>query len=107
MEPTKWKVEQHVQLFVNGKSAGPPARALWKVNPRSLSGPDGPYGWSITEPCPEEVKVKFLARLLGVKPFKVVADLLDFGIVANPEQSIPLQTAFALLKRHGYTIERV
>ena len=74
------EVEQNVQFFVNGEPAGRPARVLWNVKPRSPSGPDGPRGWSITEPCPEEVTLRFLASLLRVKPLRVVADLLDFGI---------------------------
>ncbi len=96
---------QYVQVSVNGKPCDRPARVLWHVRPASFPAADSPPGWCITEPCPEKVKVKFLATLLRVRPFKVVADLLSFGIVGNADQAVPFDTALQLLRLHGYTVE--
>ena len=95
---------QYVQLSVNGEPCGRPARVLWNIRPRPPCGPDSPHGWCVTEPCPEQVTVKFLANLLRVKPFNVVADLLNLGIVANIDQAMPFETALEVLRHHGYTI---
>src|SRR5438045_873989 len=95
---------QYIQVSMNGKPCGRPARVLRHVRPASPPAVDGPRGWCITEPCPEEVRVKFLATLLQVKPFKV-ADLLNLGILANANQAVPFDTALELLRLHGYTVE--
>jgi hypothetical protein len=61
----------------------------------------------VTEPVPEQVRVKFLAMLLNVEPFKVVADLLNLGIFPSTEQTVPFEKALEFLRQHGYTIEEV
>lgn len=96
---------QYLQVSLNGKTCGPPARVLWHVRPASPPATDGPRGWCITEPCPEEVRVTFLAMLLHVKPFKVVADLLNLGLLVDANQAVPFDTALELLRLHGYTVE--
>jgi hypothetical protein len=61
----------------------------------------------VTEPVPEQVTVKFLARVLNVEPFKVVADLLNLGISPSSEETVPFEKALELLRHHGYTIQEV
>lgn len=112
---------RHVQVsnpLLEGEYCGRPARVLWDVRPGTARGSEGPYGWCVTEPWPEEVKVTFLAKLLRVKPFKIVvvvqfenctttkivADLLALGILVNTERIVPFETALQLLRHHGYTI---
>jgi hypothetical protein len=69
--------------------------------------PDGQRGWCITEPPPAQVTVKFLAMLLNVEPFKVVAELLNLHIFASTEQAVPFEKALELLRHYGYTIQEV
>ena len=62
-------------------------------------------GWQFTESC-EEISVRTLSRFLGLKPFQVVAVLLDLGVLVHADRTVPLETAFTLLQRYGYTAER-
>jgi len=95
---------QYVQLSVNGKHCGRPVRVLWNIRPGPVRGPDSPHGWCVTEPCPEKVTLRFLANLLRVKPFRVVADLLDLRILANADEAVSFETALEILRHHGYTV---
>lgn len=99
------KPQLYIQVSLNGKP-GARARVLWNATPGPAHGSERPLRWCVTEGSPEMVTVKFLANLLRVKPFRVVADLLDLGIVANAEQSVSLETAFEVLRQHGYKIEK-
>jgi hypothetical protein len=83
------------------------ARILYIVDPPRPQRPDGQRGWMVTEPVPEQVTVKLLARVLNVEPFKVVADLLNLGISPSTEQIVPFEKALELLRHHGYTIQEV
>ena len=98
---------QYVAISFKGEPPGRPSRVLWHIRAGPAQGPDGPRGWCVTEPCPEEVTVKFLAMLLNVKPFKVVADLLNLAISPSSEQTVPFEKALELLRHHGYTIQEV
>lgn len=53
------------------------------------------------------VTVADLATLMGLKPFKLIADLLQMGIFANPATSIDTDQIAALCEKHGFSYERV
>ena len=73
---------------------------------------------AIPEPAPEEpddrkvvhlktsVTVKDLAPMLGIKPFKVIADLMALQIFANINETIELDTVARLCEKHGFILER-
>ncbi|HTL58692.1 MAG TPA: hypothetical protein VL361_23600 [Candidatus Limnocylindrales bacterium] len=108
-ELTRNKPVAYVKVSFAGEPppVGLGARILYNVDPPLPQRPDGQRGWMVTEPCPEKVRVKFLAMVLNVEPFKVVADLLNLGISPSTEQTVPFEKALELLRHHGYTIREV
>lgn len=53
------------------------------------------------------IEVKDLAELLGLKPFKVVAEVLELGIFKHADEMIDFSTAATIGKKHGVIVERV
>jgi translation initiation factor IF-2 len=53
------------------------------------------------------VEVKELAELLGLKPFKVVADVLHLGQFKHADELIEFATAAIIAQKHGYGAERI
>jgi translation initiation factor IF-2 len=56
---------------------------------------------------PDYIEVKELAELLGLRPFRVVADLLELGIFKHADELIDFSTAATIAKKHGYVAERI
>ena len=56
---------------------------------------------------PDYLEVKELAELLGLRPFKVVADVLELGIFKHADELIDFSTAATIAKKHGYVAERI
>ena len=52
------------------------------------------------------VGVRDLATALGLKPFEVIRDLMGMNIFVNLNQTIDVEVASAVCKRHGFTFER-
>jgi translation initiation factor IF-2 len=51
--------------------------------------------------------VKDLAEKMGLKPFKVISDLIGLKVfVANAEKSIDLEVAEKICEKHGFKLER-
>ncbi len=55
----------------------------------------------------EYIEVKELAELLGLKPFKVVADVLELGIFKHAEEFIDFPTAATIAQKHGFVAEKL
>ena len=51
--------------------------------------------------------MKELARLLGLKTFKMVADLLELGIFKDADEFIAFSTAATVAKKHGVVAKRL
>jgi hypothetical protein len=51
--------------------------------------------------------VKELAKLLGLKPFKVVAGVLELGMFKHAGELIDFSTAATIASKHGYVAERI
>lgn len=96
----------YVQLALDGETLGPAQPVVWRV----LAGPERPAhcrfgGWDFCGSC-EQVSVRALAKFLGLKPFKVVAELLKLGVLVNADQNVDLQPGFPVLQQYGYTVHR-
>ncbi len=50
--------------------------------------------------------VKELAERMGVKPFKLIADLITFKVFVTADKSIEIEVAEKLAEKHGFRIER-
>jgi hypothetical protein len=55
----------------------------------------------------ERMTVRELAALLKVKPFQVVADLLELRVMANAEQLISFEFSARVVRKYGYTVRKV
>ncbi len=52
------------------------------------------------------VSVADLAKMMNLKPFKLIADLLPMGVFANPATLLEGDQMAALCEKHGYTYKR-
>jgi len=80
-------------------SGGPPGPP--KITARGLedSPPDDP---DKTIYLLNQVVVRDLASAIGVKPFKIVADLLALEQFKNADETIDFKTASVIAQKHGY-----
>ncbi len=53
------------------------------------------------------ISVADLATQMGMKPFKLIAELLPMGVFANPSTTLDSDQVAALCEKHGFTYERV
>jgi translation initiation factor IF-2 len=54
----------------------------------------------------DPVVVRDLASAIQVKPFKVVADLMELRIFKSPNETVDFETAAIVARKHGYRAER-
>ncbi len=87
----------------SGGPPQPPPRPP-KQTARDLLEPGEP-GRSIF--VPDYVEVKELARLLGLKAFKVIADLLEMEVFKGAAEFIDFSTAATVAKKHGVVAKRL
>ncbi|MBL9115716.1 MAG: translation initiation factor IF-2 [Verrucomicrobiaceae bacterium] len=50
--------------------------------------------------------VKELAERMGIKPFKLIADLITFKVFVTADKAIEIDVAEKLAEKHGFKIER-
>ena len=87
----------------SGGPPQPPPRPP-KLTARDLLEPGEPGKRVLV---PDYIEVKELAKLLGLKPFKVVAGVLELGIFKNADELIDFSTAATIASKHGYVAERI
>ena len=56
---------------------------------------------------PDYLEIRELAKLLELKPFNIVADLLKLGIFKHADELIDFSTAATVGKTHGFVVERI
>jgi len=56
---------------------------------------------------PDQVVVRNLASALRKKTFKIVADIMRFGVFVNPEETVDFETASRVAWKHGFYARRV
>ncbi len=56
---------------------------------------------------PDPVWVRELAKALAQKPFKIIADLMEFGIFQNATGGVPFQIASKVAWKYGYEAEKI
>jgi translation initiation factor IF-2 len=54
----------------------------------------------------DQVAVRDLASAIGVKPFKIVADLLALERFKNADDAVDFKTASVIARKHGYRAQR-
>ncbi len=53
------------------------------------------------------ISVADLSVIMGLKPFKIIADLLPMGVFANPDSILDSEQLAAVCEKHGFAYERV
>jgi len=107
---------------VSGYEFTPPPERVPDTQPASSGGPPQPpprpprlTARDLLEPgepakrvfVPDYIEVKERAKLLGLKPFKVVAGVLELGIFKHAADLIDFSTAATIATKHGYVAERI
>jgi Translation initiation factor IF-2, N-terminal region len=54
----------------------------------------------------DQTAVRDLASALHLKPFKVLADLIEMRIFTSAEDTVDFKTASLIAQKHGYRAER-
>ena len=109
-------------MAVSGYEFTPSPETAPDTKPASSGGPPQPpprppklTGRDLLEPgepakriyvC-DFIEVKELAELLGLKPFKVVAELLESGIFKHADELIDFTAATSVGNKHGFVVERL
>jgi len=88
--------------FSGGPPQPPPKPP--KLTARDLLEPGEPEKRIFVSNC---IEVADLAELLGVKPFKVVAELLKMRIFKHADEFIDFSTAASIASKHGFIVERL
>ena len=97
-------------------AAAKPAPAAAKPAPAAAK--PAPVAAPTTAPAPAEdegkvmnikapISVADLAAHMGLKPFKLIAELMPMGVFANPGTTLDSDQVAALCEKHGFTYERV
>ncbi len=53
------------------------------------------------------ISVADLSVIMGLKPFKIIADLLPMGVFANPDSILDAEQLAGVCEKHGFAYERV
>jgi len=85
-----------------GPPQGPPRPP--KLISRDLLEPGEPGKRIFLE---DYIELTELAAMLGLKPFKVVADVIELGIFRHADELIDFPTATIIAGKHGFLVERL
>src|SRR5262245_9486075 len=100
--PPPEKAPETQPAFAGGPPPPPPRPP--KSTARDLLEPGEP-GKKIF--VPNYIEIRELAELLGVKPFEVVAEMLELRTFKNADESIDFSTAAIIGNKHGFVVERL
>jgi hypothetical protein len=100
--PPPEKAPDTQPAFAGGPPQPPPRPP--KLTARDLFEPGEP-GKRIF--VPDDIEIRDLAELLGVKPFKVVAKVLKVGIFKHADEFIDFSTAAKIAQQHGFIVEKL
>jgi hypothetical protein len=54
----------------------------------------------------DRMSVRDLAGALHLKPFKIIADLMELKLFKSPDDNVDFETASLIARKHGYRAER-
>ena len=98
-DPIPERIPQTQPAF-SGRPPRPP-----KITARGVEdGPPEDPGKTIY--LPEVLTVRDLASAMGLKPFRVVAELLALEQFKSADDEIDFRTASVVARKHGYRAER-
>ncbi|MFO1440269.1 MAG: translation initiation factor IF-2 [Verrucomicrobiaceae bacterium] len=83
-------------------AAVPPPPAAEAPQPEFEIGENGEKIIQLKPP----IIVKDLAEKMGLKPFKIISDLIAFKVFASADKAIDLEVAEKVCEKHGFKLER-
>jgi len=107
---------------VNGYEFTPSPEKLPETQPASSGGPpdppptppkltardlQDPGGEDKTIFVPGYIEVRELAEAVKLKPFRVVADLMELKIFKHAEELIDFETASKIAQNHGFQVKGI
>jgi translation initiation factor IF-2 len=75
-----------------------------KLTSRDLLEPGDPGKRIFLE---DYIEVRELAAMLGLKPFKLVAEVIKLGIFKHADELVDFATATVIAGKHGFVVERL
>ena len=100
--PPPDKVPETQPAFAGGPPQPPPRPP--KLTAQDLLEPGG-AGKRIF--VPDYIEIRDLAELLGVKPFKVVAEVMELHIFKHADEFIDFSAAAKIGQKHGFIVEKL
>jgi len=109
------KLEEHKPIIPEGAEDLSPEMAqfftTWKLpskekKPKSPESDPGASGSFREVEIPQSISVRALAELVGKKPFRIIADLMEVGMFATVNEMVSFEAAAAVLKRYGLIAKR-
>jgi translation initiation factor IF-2 len=98
--PSPEKIPETQPAAAGGPPQPPPRPP--KLTARDLLEPDEPRIF-----VSDQIEVRELAGLMGLKPFKVVADVMELGIFKHADGLLDFSTAATIARKHGFAAEKV
>jgi hypothetical protein len=105
---------------VSGYEFNPPPEKAPKTQSASSGGPPDPpprppklICKDLLDPgepgerifLPEHIELRELARLMDLKTFKLVAELIGLGIFRHADETVDFPTASVIVRKHGFVPE--
>ncbi len=100
--PPPEKAPETQPAFAGGPPRPPPRPP--KTTARDLLEPGEPGKRLFV---PDYIEIRELAELLGVKPFKVVAEVLNLRMFKHADDFIDFSTAAKIGLKHGFNVEKL
>ena len=100
--PPPEKAPEIQPAFAGGPPQPPPRPP--KLTAREVLEPGEPGKRIFVPDC---IEIRELAELLAVKPFKVVADLLNVRMFKDADDVIDFSTAAKIGQKHGFIVEKL
>jgi translation initiation factor IF-2 len=100
--PPPEKAPETQPSFAGGPPQPPPRPP--KLTARDLLEPGEPEKRIFV---PDYIEVRDLAELLGVKPFKLVAELLKLRIFKHADEFVDFSTAARIAQQQGFLVEKL
>ena len=105
-QPRKQQPAEAAPAAAPAPKAAPAPAPAPKAEPAPAPAPVAEEGGKVMN-IKAPISVADLATLMGMKPFKLIAELLPMGVFANPGTTLDSDQVAALCEKHGFTYERV
>ncbi len=96
--------QKRAQCLVLKPYAQPPKGHGPMIKPLKQPAPLPPVKGEIIIPAPTSVSQ--LAALLGQKPFRIIADLMQLGVFANVHQLLGFETVSRIARQYGFIAKK-